>query len=116
MITIAAIAGACPQGAAASHSVVVFFDGPGPSWPAACKISRYIPQRAVESSEGDYRVITEDGSMGLNEVAIGIAVPSYWVRLMSDTVGPRRAAYILQTGPLLKSKDLFPMCRGQRWA
>jgi len=47
--------------------------------------------------------------MGLNEVAIGIPVPTYWVRLMASVVGPRRADYILQTGAQSKAPALLDM-------
>jgi len=79
MVTIAAIPGACPAG--------------------GCCLSLCC----------DYRIITKDGSMGLNETAIGIPVPMYWVRLMADTVGQRNAEYLLQTGALPKAPQLLEL-------
>lgn len=35
----------------------------------------------------DARVVTEDCRMGLNEVALGIPVPKFWVKIMVNTVG-----------------------------
>ena len=79
LVTIAAIPGACPAG--------------------GCCLALCC----------DYRIITQDGSMGLNEVAIGIPVPTYWVRLMASVVGQRRANYILQTGAQTKAPQLLEM-------
>ena len=47
--------------------------------------------------------------MGLNEVAIGIPVPTYWIRLMVSVVGNRKADYILQTGAQSKAPELLAM-------
>merc|ERR1712166_1333077 len=57
----------------------------------------------------DYRVITQKGAIGLNESAIGIPVPTYWVRLMKSIVGARKADYILQTGTIVPSPEAFKM-------
>lgn len=35
----------------------------------------------------DYRVMTESGHIGLNEVALGIPVPLFWARLMARVIG-----------------------------
>merc|ERR1719215_1394363 len=43
----------------------------------------------------DYRVITKDGSMGLNEVQLGIPVPKFWIELFANTVGHRLAEKLL---------------------
>lgn len=49
----------------------------------------------------DYRVITADGSMGLNEVQLGIPVPMFWIELFANVVGQRQAERLLQTGELV---------------
>jgi len=69
-VTAAAIKGACPAG--------------------GCCLSMCC----------DYRVITADGSMGLNEVKIGLPVPTYWIDLFKQTVGHRQAELLLQTGAI----------------
>lgn len=69
-LTVAAIAGACPAG--------------------GCCLSLCC----------DYRVITRDGSMGLNEVALGIPVPYFWIRLMEEVIGKRWTEKLLGTGKL----------------
>ncbi|KAJ3189873.1 hypothetical protein HDU85_000157 [Gaertneriomyces sp. JEL0708] len=61
LITIAAIKGACPAG--------------GTCLAMAC----------------DYRIITENGNMGLNEVALGITVPAKWIKLMISVIGQGKA-------------------------
>jgi len=61
LATIAAIKGACPA--------------------AGCNIAMCC----------DWRVMTEQGYIGLNEVAIGISVPEKWCNLMARTIGERQA-------------------------
>lgn len=46
----------------------------------------------------DYRVMTDFGNIGLNEVAIGIPVPKYWSLLMERTIGQRAAETLLLKG------------------
>jgi len=53
----------------------------------------------------DYRLITEDGSIGLNEVALGISVPPFWLKLMARLVGNGYAERMLQFGKMLKSDE-----------
>ena len=53
----------------------------------------------------DYRVMTADGSIGLNEAALSIPVPDYWMQVMSRTVGWRRTESMLQKGLLLTAKQ-----------
>eukprot|EP00747_Dinoflagellata_sp_TGD_P166064 gnl/TRDRNA2_/TRDRNA2_188292_c0_seq1.p1 gnl/TRDRNA2_/TRDRNA2_188292_c0~~gnl/TRDRNA2_/TRDRNA2_188292_c0_seq1.p1 ORF type:complete len:269 (-),score=70.59 gnl/TRDRNA2_/TRDRNA2_188292_c0_seq1:58-864(-) len=79
MVTIAAISGACPAG--------------------GCCLALCC----------DYRVITTDGSMGLNEVLLGIPVPRYWAELMAETIGTRQAALVLQTGEQPASARLLQL-------
>ena len=49
----------------------------------------------------DARVMTADGRIGLNEVALGIPVPLYWGRLMASLIGAGRADALLQTAALV---------------
>lgn len=53
----------------------------------------------------DYRLSTPNGSIGLNEAALNIPVPEYWMHVMSRTVGWRRAEVMLQKGLLLDAKQ-----------
>jgi Delta3-Delta2-enoyl-CoA isomerase len=57
LLTIATVKGACPAG--------------------GCALAMCC----------DYRVVTADASMGLNEVAIGIIVPEKWIRVMIGIIG-----------------------------
>lgn len=57
LVTVSAIKGACPAG--------------------GCCLSLCC----------DYRVMTDFGHIGLNEVALGIPVPLYWARLMGRLIG-----------------------------
>ena len=71
LVTVAAIRGACPAG--------------------GCCLSLCC----------DYRVMTEVGHIGLNEVALGIAVPKYWAALMGRVIGAGPAEAPLQLARLL---------------
>lgn len=78
MMTAAAIKGACPAG--------------------GCCLSMCC----------DYRVITADGSMGLNEVALGMGgVPFFWAELMAATCGARATERIIMTGDMVKTEELL---------
>jgi len=79
MMTIAAIKGACPAG--------------------GCCLALCC----------DYRVISKDGSMGLNEVQLGIPVPMYWIELFKNTVGHRQAELLLERGDLTPSPRLLEL-------
>ena len=46
-------------------------------------------------------MLTAAGSIGLNEAALGIPVPEYWMRVMARTIGRRRTEALLQKGQLL---------------
>merc|ERR1711971_710723 len=47
----------------------------------------------------DYRVISADGTMGLNEVALGMGgVPPFWAGLMTSVIGHRATDRLCQTG------------------
>jgi 3,2-trans-enoyl-CoA isomerase len=79
LVTVAAIRGACPAGGCAL---------------ALCC---------------DYRVMTDFGHIGLNEVALGIPVPEYWALLMQNTIGQRQAEKILPYGLLPSAQEAFGM-------
>merc|ERR1711874_818777 len=57
----------------------------------------------------DYRVITKEGSMGLNEVALGIPVPKFWCELMANTVGHRAAEKVLLAAAMTPAQQLLEM-------
>lgn len=76
-LTIAAISGACPAG--------------------GCCLSLCC----------DVRVITEDGSMGLNETALGIPVPMYWVQRMEQVIGHRETERMLLFALMPKAPELL---------
>ena len=73
LFTVAAIRGACPA--------------------AGCGIAMCC----------DYRIMSEKGHIGLNEVALGIPVPIYWTELFLHTVGSGPGEKLLKSG---KSKYL----------
>jgi len=75
LVTIAAIKGACPAG--------------------GCILALCC----------DYRIITEEGRIGLNEVALGISVPWFWMQLMTKLIGHGPAERLLQFGKMLKSNE-----------
>lgn len=71
LVTVAAIRGACPAG--------------------GCCLSMCC----------DYRVMTDFGTIGLNEVALGIAVPKMWAALMARLVGQGPSEKLLQSAVML---------------
>ena len=75
LITIAAIRGACPAG--------------------GCAIAMCC----------DARFMTEQGHIGLNEVALGIPVPAMWARLMVNTIGQGKSEPLLQFARLLSPPE-----------
>jgi Delta3-Delta2-enoyl-CoA isomerase len=44
----------------------------------------------------DFRIVTEDASLGLNEVAIGITVPAYWIKVMIGIIGQGKTDKLTQ--------------------
>lgn len=52
----------------------------------------------------DASVMTEGGSIGLNEVLLSIPVPKFWGKLMALRVGAKQAEDLLLTGRLVDSK------------
>jgi 3,2-trans-enoyl-CoA isomerase len=79
LVTVSAINGACPAG--------------------GCALSLCC----------DYRVATEDATMGLNETALGIPVPQYWVRLLGTIVGPAVADKMAQFAQMIPAKQGLKM-------
>ena len=75
LITIAAIKGACPAGGCITA--------------LAC----------------DYRIMTEKGHIGLNEVLIGVPVPKIWCKSMERLVGAKHADHMLMTGKMYKPQE-----------
>lgn len=53
----------------------------------------------------DFRIVTKDASMGLNEVAIGISVPPHWIALMCSIVGQGRADKLTQYAKTVKAEE-----------
>ncbi|KAI8897033.1 ClpP/crotonase-like domain-containing protein [Globomyces pollinis-pini] len=75
LVTVAAIHGACPAG--------------------GCCLSMCC----------DYRIATDDVTMGLNEVALGIPVPAVWIKLMSDLIGKGKTDKIVQFAIMVPAKQ-----------
>jgi len=73
LITVAAIRGQCPAG--------------------GCMLSLCC----------DYRLMTDFGKIGLNEVGLGIPVPGYWGELFGMTTGHGRARSLLLSGSMIPS-------------
>ena len=53
----------------------------------------------------DTRVMTEQGHIGLNEVALGIPVPVYWARLMAAVIGQGPAERLCFSATLLSPQE-----------
>ncbi|KAJ3279290.1 hypothetical protein HK104_001586 [Borealophlyctis nickersoniae] len=53
----------------------------------------------------DVRVATADVTMGLNEVALGISVPAYWVQLMARIIGQGRAEALCLSARMTPAKE-----------
>lgn len=75
LITVAAIKGACPAG--------------------GCAISLCC----------DFRIMTKQGSIGLNEVLLGIPVPKFWADLMGRVVGVATAERLTLNGKFLSPSE-----------
>ena len=75
LVVVAAIKGACPAGG------------------------------CITAMGCDYRVMTEKGYIGLNEVLIGVPVPRYWCKSMERIIGARHAHTALMTGKMFKPKE-----------
>src|SRR5271155_1315193 len=75
LLTIAAVKGACPAG--------------------GCCLAMCC----------DFRIVTRDASMGLNEVAIGISVPAYWIKLMTSIIGQGKADKMCQYARMIGADE-----------
>mmetsp|Transcript_5634 Transcript_5634/g.12470 ORF Transcript_5634/g.12470 Transcript_5634/m.12470 type:complete len:272 (+) Transcript_5634:210-1025(+) len=75
LATIAAVRGACPAG--------------------GCAIALCC----------DHRVMTTQGTIGLNEVQLGIPVPKFWGILMANLIGRKAADKLLLTGKLASPQE-----------
>lgn len=54
----------------------------------------------------DHRVMSSVGSIGLNEVQLGIPVPKFWGLLMAKLIGPQAADKLLLTGRLVTPAEV----------
>lgn len=58
----------------------------------------------------DYRLALNDASIGLNEVAIGLSVPTFWARLFVATTTRRsRGEELLAEGELVSAKEALKL-------
>lgn len=57
----------------------------------------------------DYRIMTEQGHFGLNEVALGIPVPPKWSGLMVRTVGQGKAETLVQFARLVSPQEALQL-------
>eukprot|EP00951_Prasinocladus_malaysianus_P031202 scaffold297638_cov32-Prasinocladus_malaysianus.AAC.1 len=55
----------------------------------------------------DHRVMTEDGFVGLNEVALGIPVPIFWTELFMHLVGGGKGEKLLKSGKAWLVSHIF---------
>lgn len=53
----------------------------------------------------DYRIMSTEGNIGLNEVNLGITVPFYWHALMARLISVEKATHLCQFGVMLSPKD-----------
>ena len=53
----------------------------------------------------DFRVMTDFGHIGLNEVALGIPVPFFWAQLMGRVIGEGPAHKLCLTATLLSPQQ-----------
>ena len=79
LITVAAIRGACPAG--------------------GCAIALCC----------DLRIMTDQGHIGLNEVALGISVPAMWAGLMANTIGQGKAEQMLEFAKLASPQEALQL-------
>lgn len=88
LVTVSAIRGACPAG--------------------GCIISLCC----------DHRVMTHQGTIGLNEVLLGIPVPKFWGRVMVQRIGEGATEKLLLAGrlvsPQASRRTFFACLRMQR--
>lgn len=57
----------------------------------------------------DHRVMTANGSMGLNEVALGIPVPKFWARLMGRVAGEAAAERLVLSGGMVAAAEALQL-------
>jgi len=75
LVTIAAVKGACPAG--------------------GCCLAMCC----------DFRIVTEDSTMGLNEVALGIGVPKNWVKVMIGIIGQGKTDKLTQNARFIGAQE-----------
>ncbi|KAI8475433.1 MAG: enoylCoA hydratase/isomerase [Monoraphidium minutum] len=57
----------------------------------------------------DARFMTPNGSMGLNEVALGIPVPKYWASLMGRAIGHAAAERLVLSGRMVGAREALSL-------
>lgn len=57
----------------------------------------------------DVRVMTANGTIGLNEVQLGIPVPRFWAELMATTIGQGKAEPLLLEGRLVPAPEALTL-------
>jgi 3,2-trans-enoyl-CoA isomerase len=57
----------------------------------------------------DHRVMTTNGTMGLNEVALGIPVPKFWARLMGRVAGEAAAERLVLSGRMVPASQALQL-------
>lgn len=57
----------------------------------------------------DFRIMTDFGHIGLNEVALGIAVPECWGALMAQRIGAGAADKMLQFARLVSPQEALTL-------
>ncbi len=63
----------------------------------------------------DHRLITPNGTMGLNEVQLGIPVPKFWAQLMQRLLGVKAADKLLLTGKMINAQEVRECMRPALW-
>lgn len=53
----------------------------------------------------DHRVMSTNGTIGLNEVQLGIPVPKFWALLMGRLIGSKAADKLLLTGKMVNPQE-----------
>lgn len=93
LVTISAIRGQCPAGGLFCFLFWSFFVSLG------CMLSLCC----------DYRVMTDFGKIGLNEVGLGIPVPPFWGELFGLTIGFGKARDLLLSGTMVSSQNALEL-------
>lgn len=57
----------------------------------------------------DVRIMTQQGHIGLNEVALGISVPPFWARLMANVIGNGPAERLCLTAAVISPQEALKL-------